>query len=77
MRKQKIVVTQGEGEPIKVEVLAQAIVDISKAVKRLAASSLNRKAIIVLLAHETKLAQGVVKTVLDGIADLEASYLRK
>ena len=75
--KRKLVVTQQDDKPVKVEVLAQAIVDLGNASKRLAASSLNRKAVVVLLAHQTGLGQGVVKTVLEGISELEATYLRR
>jgi hypothetical protein len=73
----KVVVKQVPEKPVEVEVLAAAIVEIGKAAKRLAASNLNRKAVIVLLSHQTGLGQGVIKTVLDGIADLESTYLRK
>jgi hypothetical protein len=73
----KVIVKQDAEKPVEVEVLAQAIVEIGKAAKRLAASSLNRKAVVVLLSHQTGLGQGVVKAVLDGIADLESTYLRK
>lgn len=73
----RVVVKQDGEKPVEVEVLAAAIVEIGKAAKRLAQSSLNRKAVIVLLAHQTGIGQGVIKTVLDGISDLEATYLRK
>lgn len=77
MASKKVVVKQEPEKPVEVEVLARAIVEIGNAAKRLAASALNRKAVIVLLAHETKLPQGTIKSVLDGIADLESTYLRK
>jgi hypothetical protein len=73
----KVVVKQDAEKPVEVEVLAQAIIEIGKASKRLAASSLNRKAVVVLLSHSTGLGQGTIKAVLDGIADLESTYLRK
>jgi hypothetical protein len=73
----KVIVKQEPEKPVEVEVLAQAIVEIGKASKRLASSALNRKAVIVLLSHDTGLGQGVIKTVLDSIANLEATYLRK
>jgi hypothetical protein len=74
--RKKVTVRQNEEEPVEVEVLAQAIVDIGKAAKRLAASRLNRKAVIVLLAHQTGIGQTVISNVLDGIEALEADYLR-
>jgi hypothetical protein len=73
----KVTVKQDAEKPVEVEVLAQAIVDIGNAAKRLANSRLNRKAVVVLIAHATGLGKGTVDTVLDGIADLESTYLRK
>jgi hypothetical protein len=77
MATKQVIVKQEAEKPVEVEVLAQAIVDIAKAAKRLAASSLNRKAVVILLSHETGLGQGVIRTVLEGISNLEATYLRK
>lgn len=77
MNKTKVNVVQEKDKPVEVSVLAQAIVDISDAAKRLSRSGLNRKAIVILLSHQCGLGQGTVRAVLDGIADLEATYLRK
>lgn len=76
MATKKVVVKQDAEKPVEVEVLAQAIVDIANAGKRLAASRLNRKAVIVLLAHDTGLGQGTVRTVLEGIESLQSTYLK-
>lgn len=72
----KVMVKQEPEKPVEVEVLAQAIVDIGKAAKRLAQSRLNRKAVIVLIAHDTGLGQGTIRTVLEGMESLESTYLR-
>jgi hypothetical protein len=78
MAKAKTVkVVQDEADPIPVSVLARAITDISAAGKRLAASGLNRKAVVILIAHDTNLGQGVVRAVLDSISDLQRTYLEK
>lgn len=76
MAAKKVIVKHDAEKPVEVEVLAQAIVDIAAAGKRLAASRLNRKAVIVLLAHDTGLGQGTVRTVLEGIESLQATYLK-
>lgn len=74
--KKNVTVKQDEEALVEVEVLAQAIVDISKAAKRLASSRLNRKAVIILLSHQTGVGQTVIGNVLDGLDSLEANYLR-
>lgn len=72
----KVTVTQDAERPVPPEVLAQAIVELSAAAKRLAASRLNRKAVIVLLAHDTGLPMKTISLVLDSIGHLEATYLK-
>lgn len=76
MATRKVLVKQEPEKPVEVEVLAAAIVEIGKAAKRLAQSRLNRKAVVVLLAHDTGLGQGTIKTVLDGMESLEATFLK-
>lgn len=73
--KPKMKVTPGD-EPPAPEVLAQAVVDISTAMKRLSASRLNRKAIVLLVAHSSRCRQGDVEAVLTALDDLEADYLK-
>jgi hypothetical protein len=73
----KVIVTQDRDRPVDTCVLAQSIVDISEAVKRLYSSGLNRRAIIILIANLSSQSQHNVKAVLDGMADLEKSFLSK
>lgn len=77
MKKPTIKVIQDEAKPVEVSVLAKAITDISAAAKRLSQSGLNRKAVIVLIAHDSGLGQGVVRAVLDSITDLQRTYLEQ
>lgn len=77
MQAKKVTVKQDAEKPVEVEVLAQAIVDIATAAKRLSRSALNRKAVIILLSHATNEPQHRIKAVLDGIEELERTYLRK
>jgi hypothetical protein len=58
------------------EVLATAIVQISGAVKSLEKSGLNRRAIIALIADDTKLGKGTINTVLNSIGDLAKNYTK-
>ena len=61
--KKPIKVEQDPEKPVETKVLAQAIVDIGKAARALADSGLNQKAIVVLVAHDSKQPQYVVKTI--------------
>ena len=73
MRKVKIEQPEGDA-PIPQPVLAQAIVDISAAAKKLAASGLNRRAIVLLVAHTSGTSQTAVKAVLDSLESLTRDY---
>ena len=74
--KKSVKVKQDEEKPVPKEVLAQAIVDIAAAGKRLAGAKLNRKAIVLLLSYSSGVNRTDVNAVLDSIADLEREYLR-
>lgn len=74
MPKTKVTVVQDAEKPIEKPVLAQAIVDISKAAKALAASGLNRRAIVLLVSHSAAVPQGTVKAVLDSLESLTRDY---
>jgi hypothetical protein len=54
--------------------LADAVVTISKAMKRLTKSGLNRKAIVVLIADDTRLPRRDINAVLDSIETLAEVY---
>lgn len=74
-RKSKIKVTQDD-EPVESKVLAHAIVDISKAAKKLADSGLNKKAIVLLVSAKSKCTKSDVTAVLDALEDLTRTYCR-
>lgn len=71
-----VTVTQGE-PPIPAEVLADSIVAISAGIKKMRAGRLGDRAVIVLLKDATGVSQRDIKLVIDGMASLEAMYLRK
>ena len=62
--------------PESKEILAEAIVNIGNAAKKLQASGINKRAIIILLQAETKLPQGTIRLVLDALPQLERWYCR-
>jgi hypothetical protein len=72
MTKAKIV--QDEEAPVEREVLATAIVSISDAVKRLYDGGLNRRAVVALIADDTKLGKGTISAVLDSLLELRKTY---
>jgi len=77
-RKTKVPVIQQDPENIiETPVLAQAIVDISKSVRKALSSGLTRKAIIVLIAHTSKMPMRDIDIVINNIEDLERTWLTK
>lgn len=62
--------------PVAAELLEQAIVDIGDAMKRIQSTRLTRKAIIVLIADDTKLGKGIVDTVFSSLEQLDRTYLK-
>lgn len=62
--------------PVSTTVLAASIVQISRALDELRLSGLNEDAIIVLLHDKTRLAKRDIRTVLDGLRQLEGWYCR-
>lgn len=72
---QSIQVKQSE-EKVPVEVLAQSIVDISAAMKRIDSSRLSPRALHVLLRDATGVGMTEIRSVLGGIRDLERLYVR-
>lgn len=75
-RSVEIVQDEEKGE-VPVEVIAQAILDIGKSMRRISQSRLNRDALITLICADCKLPQYQVKAVLDSLDSLEKTYLTK
>src|SRR5271167_340899 len=63
-------------QPITKSVLATAITQISDSVKSLEKTGLNRRAVIALLADDTKLGKGTITTVLNSLGDLAKNYTK-
>jgi len=62
--------------PESTETLAEAIVSIGQATKKLMDSRLNKEAIIILIQAKTKLSRRDITTVLDSLPQLERWYLK-
>ncbi len=69
-------VVRADSNPLTKEVLASSIVSISDSVKRLYDSGLNRRAVVALLADDTKLGKKTIETVLDSLLDLRKTYTK-
>ena len=78
----KVTVKQDEKKPVPVEVMAASIVSISEGIKKLRASPLNDRALVLLIQHACpqvnyKPVSGKdVRAVLAGIEGLEREYLK-
>lgn len=72
----KAKIKQDAEAPVEQEVLAAAIVQISDSVKKLYASGLNKRAVVALIADDTKLGKKTIETVLNSLSDLRKSYTR-
>lgn len=76
-KNQTITVEQDPDAPVEKPVLAQAIVDISRAMNRLSDSGLNRRAIVALVYDSTKLPKGTIEIVLNSLDRLARDYCKK
>lgn len=72
----KVVVKQNPEKPIEQPILAEAIVAISAAAKKLSASGLNRKAIVILLSASSGIGKGDCSIVLDHLEYLAKQYTK-
>ena len=75
--KSNLIVKQNEEQPVPTEILADAIVDISRGVKRLTASGLNRKAIEVLIRDSCGVSLTDIRKVIDSLGTLADKYTTK
>lgn len=75
-KKSEIKVVQEPERHIPAEVLAKSIVDISKSMKQLLASRLNRSAILVLVKADTGIPMMDIGRVIDSLVQLESTYCK-
>jgi len=67
-------VVQDETAPVEREVLARAIVNISNSFTRLLKSGMNKRAVTILIAYDTKLGIGQIENVLGSLERLAQNY---
>lgn len=73
----KVTITKDAENPIAVEILESAIVEIGAAMQRINKSRLTRHGLVVLICAHTKLSKKTVEAVLESLDDLEKRYLKK
>lgn len=72
-----IVVKQKEGvEEMPVEIIAQEIEKISRAMQVLSTSRLYRDAIVTLIAHRSKISRRDIEIVMNNLIALERDYIK-
>lgn len=71
----KIEIVQGD-EPVATQIMEESIVAIAEGMRRLESTRLTRKAIIVLIQHQSKLSQKTIDIVLNNLVDLERDWLK-
>jgi|GEM_PF-3150370 len=70
-------VIQKDGEkPIEKEILADAIVNVSAAMRKLSASGLNRNAIVTLVKDATGITKKDIEQILQALVDLKRMYCK-
>ncbi len=72
----KVKVTRDPEKPVERNVLAQAIVDIAAAMKKLTYGGVNRDAIVILVHDQTKLPKRDIVAVFNALQDLERQFCR-
>jgi len=87
MKNQKtITVSTDEENPVAVELIAEAIISISDSFKKINASRLNRRALVLLIADNcdaikrgykrTPVSISMIESVLDSIDNLKKAYIK-
>lgn len=59
-----------------VKKISQGIIHVSRAMKELQNGALTEEAILILVAHRTKMSQKAIKKVLAGLSQLEELYVK-
>lgn len=71
------VIQSDEGETIAHNVIAQAILDMAKAMKALSTSRLKRETIVALIHDKSRITKGDIEIVLNNLSQLEETWLKK
>ena len=68
------VVQQENEPPVPVEIIAQSIIRLDEAVKKMLSSGLNEYALIVLLADSSRLSKTAIRILLRSLKTLRQTY---
>lgn len=75
--KQTITVKTNEENPEPLEIIAESIIEISQAVKKINQSRVDRKVVLLLIKHQTGISFSQIEKVLDAAANLEKHYIKQ
>lgn len=70
-------IKQDEKKPIPQEIIADAIIKISKSMQYINETGLSRAAIIALIHDRSKVKKGDIEIVLNNLEQMEFNWLRK
>lgn len=73
--KDKLVITQPIN-PIPVAILAESIVEIAEAMRKINSTNLNRRALLVLLKDASGVSMVEIQNVLNKLADLDKLFCK-
>ena len=76
MTQKRIQVVQPEEEDVPQPILAEAIVQIGKAMKKLRDSGINEAGVVALLKDATGMTKKSIRTILNALNELEKMYCR-
>jgi hypothetical protein len=74
MPKSSVVVKQAADAPVAAEIIAQAIIDISDAAKRLNNAGLKRRAVVALIHDVSGIAKRDIEIVLNNLESLREQW---
>lgn len=77
MKKNEISVLKKEEQEIPAEKIAQAIMDIQKAIDQMNRSSLKRETLVSLIHDNSKVAKSTIRIILNNLDSLKENYLKK
>ena len=72
-----VIVKQNEQEPIAAEVIAKAIIDISKATKAILGAGLKYETIVTLVHAHSGVAKRDVRLVINNLSEMQAIWCSK
>jgi len=70
------IIQKPETEEIPAEIIAQSIVEIAKAMKKMDETRLTRKAIVTLISKQSGIGAGDINVILNNLESLEEIWLK-